>query len=144
MLLKFDTSHLGALGLSFIASGHSGVDNRIGYESANFYRLYLFTGDQHYLSLAKVLTGTGLRTTQYKGNDMGYARDGLVEEAVGLSDLVVSGTGVWLPWCTVAQIEPLARLEDIFGSMDIAAIERLPLAERRRRNVEAGRSLGSM
>jgi len=34
---------------------------------------------------------------------MGYAKNGLVEEAVGLSDLVVSGTGVWLPWSSMCR-----------------------------------------
>ncbi|GAA5000185.1 hypothetical protein [Actinopolymorpha pittospori] len=131
----------GPLGLSLIASGHSGIDNWISYESANFYRLYLFTGDAHYRDVARFLLSTSFRTTQYVGNNVGYAVNGLVEEAVGLADLVVSGTGVWLPWCTVAQLEPLARLEDIFGSMDITAIERLPLAERKRRNREAGQIL---
>lgn len=69
---------------------------------------------------------------------MGYETAGLVEEAVGLSDLVVAGTAVWLPWCTVAQIEPLAKSHGIFGHMDLDQIERLPLADRMRRNKEAG------
>ena len=46
------------------------------------------------------------------------------------------GHGVthWLPWLTVAQIEPLVRLRDVFGSFDIDDIEKLPLAERLRRS----------
>jgi hypothetical protein len=131
----------GALGLSLIAAGHSGIDNWISYESANFYRLYLFTGDRHYLDIAKFLTSTSLRTTQYPGNNLGYAFDGLVEEAISLSDLFLSGTNVWLPWSTVAQVEPLARLEDIFGSADLNQIEALPLAQRQQLNTAAGKSL---
>jgi hypothetical protein len=131
----------GALGLSLIAAGHSGIDNWISYESANFYRLYLFTEDRHYLDIAKFLTSTSLRTTQYPGNNLGYAFDGLVEEAISLSDLFLSGTNVWLPWSTVAQVEPLARLEDIFGSADLNQIEALPLAQRQQLNTAAGKSL---
>lgn len=129
---------LGGLGLSLIATGHPGMDNWLSYQACNFYRLFLFTGDSHYRTVAKMLTSTGYRTTQYKGNAMGYAKNGLVEEAVGLSDLVVAGTAVWLPWSSVAQIEPLAKLEDIFGEMDLDRLDRVPLAERVRRNHKSG------
>jgi hypothetical protein len=71
----------------------------------------------------------------------GYGRDGLVEEAITLADLRYTGVGTWLPWCTVAQLEPLARLDDIFGSMDIATIEQLPLATRQTLNTAAGTTL---
>jgi hypothetical protein len=128
----------GPLGLSLIGAGGSGVDNWITYEGANFYRLYLYTGDAHYLTVASHLTSTAYRTTQYTGHNLGYGRDGLVEEATTLADLTYTGVGTWLPWSTVAQLEPLARLEDIFGSMDLATIEQLPLAERQRRNNAAG------
>jgi hypothetical protein len=131
----------GPLGLSLIGAGGSGVDNWITYEGANFYRLYLFTGDAHYLTVASHLTSTAYRTTQYTGQNLGYGRDGLVEEATTLADLTYTGVGTWLPWSTVAQLEPLARLEDIFGSMDLATIEQLPLAERQRRNNAAGSTL---
>jgi hypothetical protein len=131
----------GPLGLSLIGAGGSGVDNWITYEGANYYRLYLFTGDPHYLAVARHLTSTAYRTTQYPGHDLNYGRDGLVEEATTLADLTCTGVGTWLPWSTVAQLEPLARLEDIFGSMDIATIEQLPLAERQRRNTAAGSTL---
>jgi hypothetical protein len=69
------------------------------------------------------------------------SRHGLVEEATTLADLTYTGVGTWLPWSTVAQLEPLARLEDIFGSMDLATLEQLPLAERQRRNNAAGSTL---
>ncbi|MDX6293921.1 MAG: hypothetical protein QOH50_2996 [Kribbellaceae bacterium] len=36
-----------------------------------------------------------------------------------MSDLFLSGANVSLPWSTVAQVEPLARLEDIFDSSDL-------------------------
>jgi hypothetical protein len=48
----------------------------------------------------------------------------------------------WLPWLTVAQIEPLLRLHDVFGSFDIDEIENLPLAERLRRNAQFAKLYG--
>ncbi|WP_158621346.1 hypothetical protein [Streptomyces triticirhizae] len=129
----------GPLGLSLIAAGHSGMDNWITYEGANFYRLHLFTGDEHYREVARLLTGTAHRTTQYPGNDLGYGEDGRCEEAISLTDMTYSGVGTWPPWVTVAQVEPLSQLQDIFGEMDIETIEdRLGAEQRRERNRRAG------
>lgn len=128
----------GALGLSLIAGGARGVDTWLTYSGADYYRLYLWTGDRHYLQVAQDLTSHAYRTTQLPGNDLGYDRDGIVEEAITLSDLVYDGVGTWLPWCTVAQLEPLSVLEDRFGSMDLRRIERRPWRERRELNRRAG------
>ncbi|MFF0344982.1 hypothetical protein [Kribbella sp. NPDC004875] len=124
----------GAFGLSFIAAGHSGVDNWICYQSWNFYRIFLFTGDPHYRDVALTILTAGVRTTELPGQSQGYAVPGLVEEAIGLSDLVVSGSNVWLPWCSVAEVEPLSRFLDTFGTLDLGALEAIPLAERQRAN----------
>ncbi|HZX02813.1 hypothetical protein [Kribbella sp.] len=124
----------GAFGLSFIASGHSGIDNWICYQSWNFYRLFLFTGDTHYRDVATTILTAGVRTTELPDQPQGYAVPGLVEEAVGLSDLVVSGSNVWLPWCTVAEVEPLSRFLDTFGTVELRALEAIPLADRQRAN----------
>ncbi len=48
--------------------------------------------------------------------------------------MVYRPIGVWLTWCTVAQLEPLSELEERFGRLAIDEIERLPLAERIRLN----------
>ena len=48
----------------------------------------------------------------------------------------------WLPWLMVAQIEPMLRLDDVFGSFVIAEIENLPLAERLWRNAQFARTRG--
>lgn len=131
----------GSLALSLIATGGSGTDNWLTYEGANFYRLSLLTGDPHYADVARVLTSTAYRTTEYQGNPLGYDQPGLLEEAMSVVDLDYNGTNVWLPWCTVAQIEPLATLQDIFGSMDIDTIEKLPLPDRQRLARSAGQNI---
>lgn len=132
----------GPLGLSFIAAGHSGMDSWITYQAANFYRLHVYTGDAHYRDVARFLTTTSVRTTQYAGNAVGYAQNGLAEEAVTLCHLTYQGVGTWLPWITVGQLEPLSVLEDVFGAKDIDTIEqRLTLDERRKRNEQAARRL---
>jgi hypothetical protein len=127
--------------LGLIATGHSGLDNWLSYQSCNFYRLFLFTDDDYYRAIARTLMSIGLRTTQFNGNDLGYAKNGLVEEAIGLSNLVAEGTNVWLPWSSAAQVEPLSQLEDIFGSTDLDRVEHMPLAERKQRNTAFGQRL---
>ncbi len=54
------------------------------------------------------------------------------------------GHGVthWLPWLTVAQLEPILRLHKVFGSDDIDEIEKLPLPEPGRRNGQFSKTHG--
>ena len=48
----------------------------------------------------------------------------------------------WLPWLTVAQLEPILRLHQVFGSDDIDEIEKMPLPERVRRNRQFSKTHG--
>jgi hypothetical protein len=130
---------LGTTGLSFIATGLSAVDTFLSYGTVDYYRLYLFTGDQHFLRVARLLANNTKQGTELSGN-LGYALPGLAEEATGVADFTHAFTdptnriSYWLPWLTVAQIEPYADLRDMFGSMSIDDIETLPLAQRQQIN----------
>ena len=73
---------------------------------------------------------------------LGYASPGLQNEALSLPPLRGHGVAHWLPWLGVAQLEPLLRLRDVFGSFDIETIEKLPKAERRRRNTQFSKTRG--
>lgn len=123
----------GLIGQSFVATGHSYVDQFMAYMGSAYYRLYLLTNDEAYLRFAKLLQNNANYTTDWKGS-WGYAYPGLVEEGGNVTELVYSGIGAWLVWNSVAQLEPLSLLEDRFGSMSIEEIEQLPLAERQLRN----------
>jgi hypothetical protein len=116
----------GVRGQSLIATGHSAMDTWHSASLYDFYRLYRATNDQHYLAYARLLANEAKLTTQYPGNPLGYARDGLVEEAIGLSDLRYGGVSLWLPWNSVAHAEPLALLKDTYGDMDIDALAGSP------------------
>ncbi|THF73790.1 discoidin domain-containing protein [Cohnella fermenti] len=123
----------GLIGQSLVATGHSYTDMYMAYMGAAYYRLYLFLGDSHYLSMARILQNNANRTTDWDGT-IGYAYPGLVEEGGDVTEFKYYGVGVWLTWCTVAQLEPLALLEDRFGSMSIDEIEQLPLLTRQSLN----------
>ncbi|THF73797.1 discoidin domain-containing protein [Cohnella fermenti] len=128
----------GLIGRSIVATGHTYADMYLAYKSSQFYRLYLFTGDAHYLHVALLLQHNVNRLADGDGTK-GYAFPGLIEEGIGVAEFVCRPIDVWLTWCTVAQLEPLSELEERFGSCDIDAIERLPLEERLSRN-RRGRS----
>ncbi|WP_026923502.1 RICIN domain-containing protein [Glycomyces arizonensis] len=113
----------GVRGQSLIATGHSGMDTWHSSSLFDFYRLYEATGDDHYFEYARLLANETKLTTQWPGNPLGYARDGLLEEAIGLSDLRYGGVNLWLPWNSVAHAEPLAHLEDAYGTMDVDDID---------------------
>jgi hypothetical protein len=116
-------------GLSLIATGHSHCDIFMSYCAFDFYRLYLLTGDPHYLKVAKILLYNTKQTTDWSGR-LGYAYPGLVEESGMIATQYHVGLGKWLPWCTIAEIEPLTRLREWFGDMDIEVLEKEPDRER--------------
>jgi hypothetical protein len=101
--------------------------------------LYLFTGDQQFLRVSRLLANNTAQATELSGN-MGYSRRGLSEEATSVANFehdFTDGehrTSYWLPWLTVGQVEPLADLRDMFGSMSIDGIETQPLSQRQQTN----------
>ncbi|MGD2174375.1 MAG: hypothetical protein PVJ27_03145 [Candidatus Brocadiaceae bacterium] len=125
-------------GLSIIATGHSGSDTFMSYNSFAFYRLHLHAGDRHYLRLARQLLHNTKQTLDWDGS-LGYAHPGLQIEAGSVAPVRGSSVGTWLPWITVASIQPLASFQDAFGAMSIDEIERLPLEDRTRRNLSYAR-----
>ena len=119
-------------GLSLIATGHSGADTYMAYAPFFFYRLFLLTGDAHFREMARLLLFDTKQMLDWDGT-LGYASPGLQTEALTLTPLRGHGQRSWLPWLTVAQLEPLLRLHDVFGDFEIDAIEKIPHAERLRR-----------
>lgn len=116
-------------GLSLIATGHSGADSYMAAAPFFLYRLFLLTGDAHYRTAAQFLLFDTKQMLDWDGT-LGYAYPGLQTEALSLPPLRGHGQRFWLPWLTVAQIEPLVRLRDVFGSFDIDAIEKRPKPQR--------------
>ena len=49
----------------------------------------------------------------------------MVQEAHDVTRFVLTGQEVWLPWSTIAELDPLSKFEDMFGLMDIDEIEKL-------------------
>ncbi|MEI8272470.1 MAG: hypothetical protein WCG08_07585 [Paludibacter sp.] len=119
-------------GQSLIATGQSGADTYAAIDALNFYRAYLYTGDEQLLHFSKLLL---FNTRQFVNWDIkndpikGFA-NGFVGEAMSISSPRGHGVGFYLPWSTYNQLEPLVFLEDIFGSKDINVIQKMPESQR--------------
>lgn len=121
-------------GFSLIATGHSGADSAmLGQYAFQYYRLSLYTGDRHFAEVARIILHNTKQTIDLDGS-LKYAHPGLQTESFWLSLLRGHTLKAWLPWLTVATLEPLVQLREAFGTMDIDEIEKLPLEERRARN----------
>lgn len=111
-------SNGGTLGYSLIATGHSGADNFIAYTFYEIYKLYIKTGDEIYLNMARFLEHNTKLSTDYSGK-MGYRYKAFMPEATNIADLAFRSVSFWLPWCSIANIEPIVQLEEAFGVKDI-------------------------
>jgi len=118
-------------GFSIIALGWSAGDTAMmACYAFHYYRLYLYTGDRHYLDVARILHHNPKQLVDVAGS-LGYGRPGLQTEAMTVAVPRGHSVKVWLPWLTVETLHPLVMFEEAFGSIDIDQIERLPLAKRK-------------
>ncbi len=105
------------LGVSLIAAGHSGADDFMALTVADYVRLCRLTGDAHFLRFAQFLQRGTAQLMNWDGK-LGYAYPGLMMEALNLASPRGHGVKGWLPWLTVAILEPMVRLRDAYGTYD--------------------------
>ncbi len=129
------------VGLSLISTGHSGADNFMAAAPFFWYRLYLATGDAHFLQSARLLLHDTKQIMDWDGK-LGYKYPGLMPEAMNLSTNRGRGVAGWLPWLTFVTTEPLVQLQETFGSMDIDEIEKMPLGKRRQLSAKFSKTSG--
>ena len=119
------------LGLSIIATGHSGADNCMALTAYDYYRLWILTKDPHFLRYARFIVQSTKQMMDWDGT-LNYGYRGLLSEALTLSPPHGHGVQGWLPWLSVAILQPMTRMKDAFGSYDIDQIEKIPYEERLR------------
>lgn len=101
--------------------------------SYTYFRLYLHTGDSHYLDFAEFLQCNTKQSTDVEGK-IGYIMPALGNEATDFTLQTVEGYYHWLPWCTFVEAEPTANLFDTFGVYSISEAKNQPLIELQNRN----------
>ena len=119
-------------GQSIITIG-GGADVYMAACSYTYYRLYLITGDEHYLNFAEFLDKNTHQSSDVDGT-CGYAMPGLGHESGNFTSQTLMSHYHWLPWCTFVEADPTSRLYDTFGKYEINEAEKLPLEERKKRN----------
>ncbi len=117
-LRKNPFSKGGVIGFSIIATGHSGADNFMAYTFYEIYKLYIKTGKELYLHMARFLQNNTKLNTDYDGR-MGYKYRAFMPEATNVADLAFRSVSLWLPWSSIANIEPIIHLEEAFGEKDL-------------------------
>ena len=120
-------------GQSNVSVGTAGGDIYMAACSYAYYRLWLLTGDAHYLDFAEFLNRNCKQANDTDGS-CGYRYIGLVNEGAHFSEQEYRSRYHWLPWCTFVEVDPASRFADTFGYHEIADIERLPMADRQKMN----------
>ena len=128
-------------GFSLIATGHSASDLFLAATPFLYYRLYLETGDAHYADIARQQLYNTKEAVDINGS-LGYGHPGLCTEALYLAPPRGHGVNVWLPWLTWSMIDPLVKLRDAYGMMDIPPNGTTKLVELREKDAEYARTRG--
>ncbi len=119
-------------GFSLSGTSTTSTDPQHSFESYDYYRLFVLSGrrDLHYLDFASFVQNSTKYMTQLRGTaqQYGYAHDGFQGESTDLTFLAYNGgpdssSQSWLPWLTDAELDPLQRMKDTFGSFSIAGAE---------------------
>jgi len=119
------------VGQTVIATGHSAADLGLAFSAYDFYRLYLFTGDEHFLDVTRLLVHNTKQSLNWDGSLYPGLPKGLQLEAFSVSMPRRRGVMECLSWNYAAHLDPLIRFKERFGDIDFEAIERLPLDLRR-------------
>jgi hypothetical protein len=112
-------------GSSFIVAGGTGVDNYIAYIYYQLFRIYIITGEKVYLNQSELIQQNTKSIMDWDGA-LGYPYKSLVAEASTIYTFGFSSAtddegimGVWLPWSSVANVEPIAKMLVEFGAADV-------------------------
>jgi hypothetical protein len=119
-------------GQSIITIG-GGADVYMAACSYAYYRLYVITGDEHYLDFAEFIHQNTRQSSDVDGS-IGYIMPGLGHESGNFTSQTLQSHYHWLPWCTYVEVDPSSRLYDTFGGYEIADAQKLSPEERAKRN----------
>ncbi len=101
------------IGLQLIASGHSLVDAWMAWDVDSYARLYRYTGDAHYLEVARLLLHNTKAMLALPGRTYDLAGPGWQQEHWSLAPC--RGYGLhrkWLPWVSCSHLAGIVDMED--------------------------------
>jgi len=102
----------GVIGLSTIGLYGTNIDTFLSCQYAEMFKQYLRTDDDTYLLFAEMLQNNTKLTTDYDGK-LGYLYKGFACEASNCHNFryYTAEEGVWLPWISVAMVEPISEMK---------------------------------
>ena len=125
-------------GLSYIVCGGTAVDNYVAYIYYQLFRLYIHTGKEVYYKMSEFIQQNTKSTMDWDGV-LRYPYKSLIAEASTIYTFSYSaakdqyGTqGIWLPWQSVANGEPVTKMIDTFNVCDVKALKDVPIIELRK------------
>lgn len=133
--------NISIIGQTLIATGHSAIDNGMAFSSFQYYRLYLMTGDIHFLEVAKLIQNNTLAIMDLDG-DLRYRYRGLLTECFNPQANRGHSVRQQLPWNQASILEPMHRFMDAFGEWDIDIIETWPMNKRQKMIEQYARTQG--
>lgn len=110
----------GVMGASVIATGHAGVDSFACYIWYDVFKVYQLSSahNEIYKKAAIALQNASKAISDFDGS-RGWKYKALVVEACQVSDFAFKPTNskgcLWLPWCAVAQMNPIIYTLRDFG-----------------------------
>ena len=109
-------------GMSVISTAGYGADSFMSYLYYDFFKLYVWTGDEVFLKMADLSQNHTKRIMDLNG-EFDYKYRSYMIEATNISlfrFITAEETGVWLPWITCSNVEPMTNMKQTFGVFDIA------------------------
>ena len=119
------------VGQHLIAIGHSAADLGFAWSSFVFYRLYLETGNEHYLQVARVSAHNTKQSMNWDDSLFPGEAKGLQMEAFQVTiPRRMNGIMTALNWNYAAHLDPMFRFKDAFGTPDLEEVEKMSMEER--------------
>ncbi|WEK37790.1 MAG: gliding motility-associated C-terminal domain-containing protein [Candidatus Pseudobacter hemicellulosilyticus] len=130
-------------GMSAIATANNAADSYAAVDAFLFYRMYLYGGDEQLLQMAQLL----LRNTKQfvnwdPANPLSKLAPGFLGEAITIIPPRGHGVNYYLPWQTFNLLEPMVMLQDVFGTMDIDAVQQLAAQDRQTKHAAYAQKRG--
>ncbi len=123
------------VGQHLIAIGHAAADLGFAWSSFAFYRLYLETGNKHYLHVARMSAHNSKQSMNWDQSLFPGQAKGLQLEAFGVTiPRRINGIMTTLNWNYAAHLDPMFRFKDAFGTPDMEEVEKMSWEERQRMN----------
>lgn len=126
------------VGQHIIAIGHSAADLGFAWSSFVYYRLYLITGKEHYLKMARISAhntkqSMNLGQQLYPGQPEGLQQEAFQVRVTNQPRRMGSIMEA-LTWNFAAHLDPMLRFKDAFGTYNLEEVEEMSEAERKELN----------